>query len=145
MDKPRAKRRECLAKIKVSWQAAGVPRTEWGKLQDKSTTGFGFRFPVPMIAGSLAAVQLGFTTHFGVVRNCAKIDGQYFIGFELCEVDESVKINQASKHLAEQQPREAENEASAPLPEVRKPIASPCPAPPPSTLSRNDFEMNQPK
>ena len=110
-------------------------------LQDKSTTGFGFRLPVAMTAGSLAAIQIGFTTHFGIVRHCTKTNGQYFVGFELCEVDESVTVNQANRHLAGQQTREAEKEAAVPSPEVSTLTATP----PPSKLSRDDFEMTSSK
>ncbi len=111
-------------------------------LQDKSLTGFGFRLPVAMTSGSLAAIQIGFSTHFGIVRHCTKTNGQYFVGFELCEVDESVNIHQANKYGAGQQARESEKETPAPPPQMDEPaVITPLP---PSKLSRDDFEMTRP-
>ncbi len=111
-------------------------------LEDKSASGFGLRLPVAMTSGSLAAIQIGFTTHFGIVRHCTKTKGHYFVGFELCAVDESVQVNQANDSGAGQHSREPEKDTPAPLPQVHKPTVTPSPLP--SRLSRDDFGMNRP-
>ncbi len=84
-------RRQSIGRVKVSWKAEGRGITEWGMIQDRSEGGLGMKIPRAIKTDSIIAVSQGFSTMFGIVRHCTKVNGHFFIGVEFCAVEETSK------------------------------------------------------
>lgn len=147
-------RKETVARIRVSWQAGGRGLKEWGMVQDKSAGGLGIKFPAPIAVGSVIALAQGFTTNFGIVRHCTKINNQFFLGVEFCELEEGTRpfprYEQKAEAVATQQEEEkaAAPPAAPPPPEAvpERKVEKPVPVPPPHMPGRyrEDFVMMKP-
>lgn len=121
-------RKECLAKIRLSWQSEGRGLKEWGMIQDRSTGGLGIRFPFPIDVGSVIAIAQGFSTSFGVVRHCTKINGQFFLGVEYCDLEEGT--TPAPSWVAAAKVVSAAEEEKAPAAAATPPAPAPAPVHP---------------
>ena len=84
-------RKECIAKVQITWQAAGHGNKGSGMIEDKSEGGLGINFPTPIDVGSVVAITQGFSTSFAVVRHCSKQKNKFFLGVEFCAVAEGTQ------------------------------------------------------
>lgn len=87
----RAPRRDFIGRIKLTYKSGNQSVTSYGMIQDKSTGGFGIKFPKDIPVGTITALAQGSITQFGVIRHSSPFEGEFFIGIELCDLDESAK------------------------------------------------------
>ena len=136
-------RKECLAKVRINWQAEGRGYKEFGMIEDKSEGGLGITFPTQIPIGSVVAIIQGFSTSFAVVRHCSRQKSKFFIGVEFCEMAEGTQAPNAYKAALEAQEQEQKRERVydvTPVPAERNPDPKDHREPP----RLGDFAMLEP-
>ncbi len=145
----RASRRNCIAKVGVTWLAGGRRHRESAEIQDKSESGLGVTMPIPIGVETILALQQGFSTSFGVVRHCTKLQGKFFIGIELCDVETPQTTPEeptAMVKSGEQTEVKAVPVKPSSLPDLRPAVSRPSPTQPVTVRNsrRTDLVMVEP-
>ena len=84
--KRKAPRKQCIARIRLSWEFQGRGGYHSSALlDDKSSGGLGIHCPSPIPIGAAVVITQGSSTSKALVRHCTKVQRGFLIGVEFCD------------------------------------------------------------
>ena len=83
--KRKAPRKQCIARIRLTWEFQGRGGYHGSALlDDKSSGGLGIHCPSPIPIGAAVVISQGSATSKALVRHCTKVQRGFLIGVEFC-------------------------------------------------------------
>jgi PilZ domain len=89
-------RKGFMCRVSVVWEDPSGPKTESGRLEDRSPTGAGISVLKPIALGTKVRISGPRLKLVGIVRNCRSEGGSYFVGVHFEAGDEALTTTDLS-------------------------------------------------